>query len=195
MEEVTQQLDYLKETGGCNGGSKPMEDSSNDYLTRDKCQVHADKLSVYCRTCSQCICHQCALWGGTHTGHTFKPLDEVYDQHVALIKEEVSHLRRRLMELISLVQEVEHNVEVIRAAKGQARHMFSRFLNLRIFHEIFFVLFSFKVEVLLRSKMAIQCNLDLVSLNRRESLNKRYMKPIWYETIQKSLLVDQEINN
>ena len=109
-----------------------MEDSSNDYLTRDKCQVHADKLSVYCRTCSQCICHQCALWGGTHTGHTFKPLDEVYDQHVALIKEEVSHLRRRLMELISLVQEVEHNVEVIRAAKGQAHHMFSGFLNLQI---------------------------------------------------------------
>ena len=132
VEEVTQQLDYLKETGGCNGGSKPMEDSSNDYLTRDKCQVHADKLSVYCRTCSQCICHQCALWGGTHTGHTFKPLDEVYDQHVALIKEEVSHLRRRLMELISLVQEVEHNVEVIRAAKGQAHHMFSGFLNLQI---------------------------------------------------------------
>ena len=61
--------------------------------------------------------HQCALWGGTHTGHTFKPLDEVYDQHVALIKEEVSLLRRRLMELISLVQEVEHNVESIRAAK------------------------------------------------------------------------------
>ena len=117
-----------------------MEDSSNDYLTRDKCQVHADKLSVYCRTCSQCICHQCALWGGTHTGHTFKPLDEVYDQHVALIKEEVSHLRRRLMELISLVQEVEHNVEVIRAAKGQAHHMFSRFLNLQISYTKFSLL-------------------------------------------------------
>ena len=110
-----------------------MEDSSNDYLTRDKCQVHADKLSVYCRTCSQCICHQCALWGGTHTGHTFKPLDEVYDQHVALIKEEVSHLRRRLMELISLVQEVEHNVEVIRAAKGQAEEDFMKVL---CFHKI-----------------------------------------------------------
>ena len=142
-----------------------MEDSSNDYLTRDKCQVHADKLSVYCRTCSQCICHQCALWGGTHTGHTFKPLDEVYDQHVALIKEEVSHLRRRLMELISLVQEVEHNVEVIRAAKGQAHHMFSRFLNLRIFYSIFaFFVFLQGRSFLLRSKMPLECNLDLVTV-------------------------------
>ena len=115
VEEVTQQLDYIKENGGI-GGSKPMEDLGGE-CTRDKCKLHAEKLSVYCRTCSQCICHQCALWGGTHTGHTFKPLEEVYDQHVSLIKEEVSLLRRRLMELISLVQEVEHNVEVIRAAK------------------------------------------------------------------------------
>ena len=41
---------------------------------------------------------------GTHTGHTFKPLEEIYDQHVSHIKEEVSLLRRRLMELISMVQ-------------------------------------------------------------------------------------------
>lgn len=118
VEEVTQQLDYLKESGGHKGGggTRPIEDGLND-CTRDKCKLHAEKLSVFCRTCSQCICHQCALWGGTHTGHTFKPLEEVYDQHVSLIKEEVSLLRRRLMELISLVQEVEHNVEVIRAAK------------------------------------------------------------------------------
>ena len=145
-----------------------MEDSSNDYLTRDKCQVHADKLSVYCRTCSQCICHQCALWGGTHTGHTFKPLDEVYDQHVALIKEEVSHLRRRLMELISLVQEVEHNVEVIRAAKGQAQHMFSRFLNLPISFTKF-SLFFYKVKVR-HSRKKIMVS-SILSKNERNSLS------------------------
>ena len=117
VEEVTQQLDFLKENG-VQGSAKPFEESGGSGdLCRDKCKNHAEKLSVYCRTCSQCICHQCALWGGTHTGHTFKPLEEVYDQHVALIKEEVSLLRRRLMELISLVQEVERNVEVIRAAK------------------------------------------------------------------------------
>ena len=63
-------------------------------------------MSVYCWTCRKCICHQCALWGGTHSGHVFKPLEEVYEQHVGQIKTEVSLLRRRLMELISLVQEV-----------------------------------------------------------------------------------------
>lgn len=41
-----------------------------------------------------------------HGGHTFKPLVEIYEQHVTKVKEEVGKLRRRLMELISLVQEV-----------------------------------------------------------------------------------------
>ncbi len=74
---------------------------------------------MYCWTCRQCICHQCALWGGTHSGHTFKPLEEVYEQHVGHVKEEVSLLRRRLMELIGMVQEVERSVEMVRAAKDE----------------------------------------------------------------------------
>lgn len=42
----------------------------------DQCPVHHEKLSVYCWTCKCGICHQCALWGGTHSGHTFKQLGE-----------------------------------------------------------------------------------------------------------------------
>ena len=71
-----------------------------------RCERHQEKLSVYCWTCGKCICHQCALWGGTHSGHTFKPLEEVYEQHTTQIREEVAQLRRRLHELVSLVQEV-----------------------------------------------------------------------------------------
>ena len=140
----------MKETGvvgtcnpGGNGASKLTGANSELDPCKDRCTAHSEKLSVYCWTCRQCICHQCALWGGmitfglidyidshqgciilkvafhkfykflhtifylykgTHTGHTFKPLEEIYDQHVSHIKEEVSLLRRRLMELISMVQ-------------------------------------------------------------------------------------------
>lgn len=107
VEEVTQQIETMQQ-----GGALTQRDGY-----RDRCSMHHEKLSVYCWTCRRCICHQCALWGGTHSGHTFKPLEEVYDQHVTQIKDEVSQLRRRLMELISLVQEVERNVESVRAAK------------------------------------------------------------------------------
>lgn len=75
-------------------------------LIEIRCDTHQEKLSVFCWTCRCCICHQCALWGGTHSGHMFKPLEEVYEQHMMQIKVEVARLRRRLMELISLVQEV-----------------------------------------------------------------------------------------
>merc|ERR1719350_2635391 len=112
VEEVTQQLDTLK-------GVRGERDAGGGGLKVDQCEQHEEKLSVYCWTCRKCICHQCALWGGTHSGHTFKPLDEIYDEHVARVKEEVALLRRRLMELISLVQEVERNVESVRAAKDE----------------------------------------------------------------------------
>ncbi|XP_025157581.1 E3 ubiquitin-protein ligase TRIM37 isoform X2 [Harpegnathos saltator] len=111
VEEVTQQLDTLQAVG--------LSNSRHDDSNRDRCTVHHEKLSVYCWTCHKCICHQCALWGGTHSGHTFKPLDDVYQQHVTQIKTEVGQLNRRLSELISLVQEVERNVESVRAAKDE----------------------------------------------------------------------------
>ncbi|XP_033214708.1 uncharacterized protein LOC117171462 isoform X2 [Belonocnema kinseyi] len=111
VEEVTQQLDTLQAVG--------ISNSRHDDSIRDRCTAHREKLSVYCWTCRRCICHQCALWGGTHSGHTFKPLEEVYEQHVSQIKTEVGQLKRRLMELISLVQEVERNVESVRAAKDE----------------------------------------------------------------------------
>ena len=135
VEEVTQQLDTLKEVGAGPGRHElevtpHKEDqvhncNSIHHIMSDffficcclQCERHEEKLSVYCWTCNTCICHQCALWGGTHSGHTFKPLDEIYDQHVVRVKEEVAQLRRRLMELINQVQEVERNVEVVRAAK------------------------------------------------------------------------------
>ncbi|XP_077597067.1 E3 ubiquitin-protein ligase TRIM37 isoform X2 [Stigmatopora nigra] len=108
-EEVTQQLDTLQLCS-------LTKQEDND---KDKCENHHEKLSVFCWTCKKCICHQCALWGGMHGGHTFKPLVEIYEQHVTKVKEEVARLRRRLLELISLVQEVERNVEAVRGAKDE----------------------------------------------------------------------------
>ncbi|XP_030216643.1 E3 ubiquitin-protein ligase TRIM37 isoform X3 [Gadus morhua] len=108
-EEVTQQLDTLQ----------LCSLSKHEENDKDKCENHHEKLSVFCWTCKKCICHQCALWGGMHGGHTFKPLVEIYEQHVTKVNEEVAKLRRRLMELISLVQEVERNVEAVRGAKDE----------------------------------------------------------------------------
>ncbi|XP_054749479.2 E3 ubiquitin-protein ligase TRIM37-like isoform X3 [Lytechinus pictus] len=107
-EEVTQQLDTLQL---CTPQGK------QDEVDKDKCEMHNEKLSVYCWTCHKCICHQCALWGGMHSGHTFKPLDEIWAQHASQIQEEQLALRRRLRELISLNQDIDRNVDSVRSAK------------------------------------------------------------------------------
>ncbi|XP_074643810.1 E3 ubiquitin-protein ligase TRIM37-like [Tubulanus polymorphus] len=109
-EEVTQQLDTLQLCGPAPKAEEP---------DKDKCEQHKEKLSVYCWTCRLAICHQCALWEGTHSQHTFKPFVTVYEEHVNRIKEEVTCLKRRHVELISLVQEVERNVESVKNAKDE----------------------------------------------------------------------------
>ncbi|CAB3983814.1 E3 ubiquitin- ligase TRIM37-like isoform X1, partial [Paramuricea clavata] len=110
VEDITQRLTSLQQQAQ----ARPTVKQEKDW-----CKEHNEKLSVFCCTCKICICHQCALWAGQHSGHSFKQLDEVYDQHVSLVTDEVASLRRRLMELISLVQEVERNVESLREGKEE----------------------------------------------------------------------------
>lgn len=116
-EEVHQQLDSLQQSMP----AKTMSASSASGESElEKCSAHQkEELSVYCDTCKCCICHECALWSQNHAGHTFKPLDEIYIQHCQEIKEHVTTLRRRFMEIISSVQDVEKNIEMVRTAKDQ----------------------------------------------------------------------------
>ena len=54
-----------------------------------------------------------------HTAHSFKPLDEIYAYHREQINEQISTLKRRHSELVSLVQEVERNIESVKTAKDE----------------------------------------------------------------------------
>ena len=56
---------------------------------QEKCAVHREKMSVYCESCKVCICHECALWSQEHKGHDFKPLDQIYKDHVEILQVEV----------------------------------------------------------------------------------------------------------
>jgi tripartite motif-containing protein 37 len=133
-EEITQRLDTLQ-LGSLNSkrskaqsddldsdvDANPASATSTDFVNKDnKCDLHkSEKVSVYCLTCKKCICHQCALFGGLHTSHSFKPLDEVYAFHRDQIHEQIKTLKRRHAELVSLVQEVERNIEGVKNAKDE----------------------------------------------------------------------------
>lgn len=70
LEEVALQMESLQRANVKANGLALTEN--------DQCNTHNEKLSVYCGTCKCCICHQCALWGGTHSGHTFKQLGKFF---------------------------------------------------------------------------------------------------------------------
>lgn len=113
FEEVAVHIENLQQI------CQNIKASNLNHRDQDQCPTHKEKLSVFCWTCMKCICHQCALWGGTHSGHTFKQLELVYETHLAQVKEEQQQLKSRLLELISLVQDVEQNVETVRNAKDE----------------------------------------------------------------------------
>ena len=47
-----------------------------------------------------------SLFPFQHSGHTFKPIDNEYDEHVHKVMDDLGLLKRRHTELISLVQDV-----------------------------------------------------------------------------------------
>lgn len=73
FQEVAMQVEGLQQICS-NIKANNSITSGNGNSEMDQCPVHHEKLSVYCWTCKCGICHQCALWGGTHSGHTFKQL-------------------------------------------------------------------------------------------------------------------------
>ncbi|GAB0094626.1 E3 ubiquitin-protein ligase TRIM37-like [Sergentomyia squamirostris] len=114
FEEVAVQVENLQQI--CTNIKANSLCKNND---QDQCQTHHEKLSVYCWTCRTCICHQCALFGGTHSGHTFKQLELVYETHIAQVKEEVSQLRSRLVELMNFIHEIDLNMEIVCSSKDE----------------------------------------------------------------------------
>ncbi len=74
-EEVTSQLDSLK----VNEMSKQKREEKDKLVIQKyslnqqnvfffkyfRCEIHREKLSVFCSSCSKCICHQCALFNGS----------------------------------------------------------------------------------------------------------------------------------
>lgn len=125
---------------------------------------------MYCISCDCCICHECALWSSIHSGHNFKPLDEVYKQHSRQIQEHVTQVRHKLMELIGSIQDVEKNIEHVRSAKDQrvreirnaVELMISRYIFKIQIHEYWdcgiFLLNYFRLDAHLKTKLMTLVN-------------------------------------
>lgn len=114
------------ESGGAYNMSSPHighAGSSASCLISSKdtrCDIHRlEKLSVYCLTCKKSICHECALFGGSHMSHQFRPLDEVYEANKQQIGEQIALLKKRHADLLNAILDVERSIESVKSAKDE----------------------------------------------------------------------------
>ena len=84
-----------------------------------------EKLQLYCETCEVLTCKDCQL-SEKHSGHKHRENHEVVPDVKIALNQAVSDVR------------LKRNV----LNEGQAHHMFSRFLNLRIYE-----IFSMKLQI------------------------------------------------
>ncbi|KAL5107624.1 E3 ubiquitin-protein ligase TRIM37 [Taenia crassiceps] len=109
-DDVIQQLDRLKKA------DENLSVKTPDF-SADLCESHTERLTVYCVTCDRVICHRCALFDGRHGQHAFRPLDEVYQEHVDVIKREMDKLKSRRNEVQRLIDDVGDNILILNARK------------------------------------------------------------------------------
>lgn len=75
-------------------------------ISKCRCDAHHECLTVFCSTCDHAICHKCALFDGRHGDHNFRPLDEVYKEHLEVVKNEMGILSDRRREIQALLKEI-----------------------------------------------------------------------------------------
>ena len=112
VEEVTDQLSTLLL---CKN-----KEPTPSIRKKDVCESHPEKqVDVFCQTCNRSLCSQCALFGKLHANHTFKELEEVYQEHSVQVRDEAVKLRRRADELMTHVEEIDKNIQTVRSAKEE----------------------------------------------------------------------------
>ena len=92
---------------------------------RDFCSTHPQEaLSIYCETCGVCICYTCGIWGEEHRrdqGHNLIPLEDFYKQQRKAFTVELSKLKERMRNILTLVEQVEMTMEGVKSQRAKAQ--------------------------------------------------------------------------
>uniref|UniRef100_A0A182M8X1 RING-type domain-containing protein n=1 Tax=Anopheles culicifacies TaxID=139723 RepID=A0A182M8X1_9DIPT len=85
------------------------------------CPMHGKLVNFYCSSCKQCICEVCAtdVTEGRHRDHTFKALNVTYEQHVAMLNNELEKVEHYRDKLALLINKIDRNVALI----GRVKHV------------------------------------------------------------------------
>ncbi|VVC25902.1 Hypothetical protein CINCED_3A003233 [Cinara cedri] len=114
VEDLSEQLDCLNST---------VDVGSIRQSSEQRCETHDEQLTVFCITCNSIICHRCALFDSSaHKGHSFRPVDEIYNETLLELGENCDNLKTKEKLIKKDIKEIDKNITEIQLAKEQKVH-------------------------------------------------------------------------
>jgi hypothetical protein len=71
----------------------------------EKCREHGINLNYFCEDCSKSACCECKMFG-EHQNHSFKPINQIYQDKYNRIRDLLSTLKSKIMEKEELLTEI-----------------------------------------------------------------------------------------
>ncbi len=70
------------------------------------CPIHNDPLKVYCETCRQVICRDCAV-SKEHKAHNWQLISEFFDKHRKQIETNLETIKHKMVDLNTAVTQID----------------------------------------------------------------------------------------
>ncbi|XP_021704993.1 uncharacterized protein LOC5578644 [Aedes aegypti] len=128
-ETIVQNNVSLQEKIDENGHTNQSEQNGEQDSDRPPCSLHSLPLIFFCLSCNLCICETCALHDETHAEHTFKKVTTIYETKLEAVKQEFAVVTTYLDETKKVIENVERNIDLIKASKARKLQELSRLLH------------------------------------------------------------------
>ncbi len=83
----------------------------------ENCEEHQISLLYYCTKCSEPLCSDCFMFGNKHKEHEISHLDNIYNNHVEVIKIEAKELQNKFDQYTNFLKQIEEKIDLVRLAK------------------------------------------------------------------------------
>ncbi|XP_055640330.1 uncharacterized protein LOC129777832 [Toxorhynchites rutilus septentrionalis] len=116
-------------------GQNKLQDTSTHFQNGDHngdlpvCTLHSLPLTIFCVSCNCCICEKCSLHLASHAEHIFQNVNSIYDTKLEKINREFVSVTRYLDDLGKVIQNVESNIDCVKAAKARKLQELTRLLH------------------------------------------------------------------
>jgi tripartite motif-containing protein 37 len=107
-----------------------MIESINKKTNQDEiCSEHNVTLLYFCNTCNESLCSDCYMFGGRHKEHDIQKLDNIYMNHIDLIKHEFKGLQTKYDQLDNHLKLLNEKIIFVRNYKLERSNELEEFFD------------------------------------------------------------------